>query len=166
MKEICNGCGAEVECIEYEVPPDTDVAPGCWKLFCDLLSNEYGEHAYPPITHRLTVDAYACQHPGAPSVQSIQSIAVHLISLYLIIEKGVESRTATDAIRKALGKKLEFSWLEPPENRGEMTILDVFKQKDPESINSAVKQWAQSVWDAWSSHHDTVKKWAEEVHTQ
>lgn len=166
MKEICNGCGAEVESIEYDAPPDTDAAPGCWKLFCDLLSDEYGEHTYPPITHRLTVDAYACQHPGYSSKHSIQSIAVHLISLYLILEKGVESRAATDAVRKALGKNLEFSWLEPPENRGDMTILDVIEQKDPESINSVVKQWAQTVWDAWSQYHDTVKKWAEEIHTE
>ena len=41
--------------------------------------------------HQLTVDAYAIQHPGKPSAQSIQSVCVHLISLYASLEREIGS---------------------------------------------------------------------------
>jgi len=91
------GCGG--------IFPDTDgpthlylgSSPGCWAVYSDVLAKEYGEYRYPEV-HRLTVDAYAVQHPGTPSRRSIQSVAVHLISLYLMFERGLDAQKATAAI--------------------------------------------------------------------
>jgi hypothetical protein len=40
---------------------------GCWEIYGEILAKEYGEYGYPELTHRLTVDTYAVQHPGTPS---------------------------------------------------------------------------------------------------
>ena len=83
----CIGCGAPV--------PDTDGAthrcfgasPGCRAAFGEVLAKEYGEYAYPGV-HGLTVDAYAVQHQGRSSRQTIQSLAIHLVGLYVLLERG------------------------------------------------------------------------------
>ncbi|MDZ7628938.1 MAG: DUF5946 family protein [Parvularculaceae bacterium] len=36
--------------------------------------------------HRLSVDAYAVQHPGGASRQAIQSVGLHLARLYIQLE--------------------------------------------------------------------------------
>ena len=75
-------------------------SPGCWAAFGEVLALEYSEASYARA-HRLSVDAYAVQHPGRPSPQSVQSVALHLISLCLILEQGLDFGEATDAIRAA-----------------------------------------------------------------
>ena len=45
---------------------------------------ELGELRNPDI-HRLSVDTYAVQHPGVPERRSIQSVAVHLMCLCLVL---------------------------------------------------------------------------------
>lgn len=57
-------------------------------MFGEVLANGYSEASYGAV-HELTVDAYAAQHPGQPSPQSIQSVAVHLVSLWHILEEGL-----------------------------------------------------------------------------
>jgi hypothetical protein len=108
----------------------------------------------------LTVDTYAVQHPGVPSRQSIQSVAVHLISLYLTLQRGYRPEEATDAMRSALRHKEEFIWLTPPSSRGKLTILDVRAASDVAEHIALVRQWARSVWEAWAPHHGTVRSWA------
>ena len=73
----CAGCGALVPVTDGPTHPYIGASPGCWAIYGEVLAREYGEYAYPPV-HRLTVDAYAAQHPGVPSRRSIQSVAIHL----------------------------------------------------------------------------------------
>jgi hypothetical protein len=42
--------------------------------------------------HPLTVDTYAVQHPGVPERRTSQSLALHLITLCLVIERGADPR--------------------------------------------------------------------------
>ena len=56
-----------------------------------MIAREYSEPALGDI-HRLTVDAYAAQHPGRPSPQSMKSVGVHLIRLCLAVEQGFDVR--------------------------------------------------------------------------
>src|ERR687896_852498 len=123
----CFGCGALVPEIDGPTHPYIGASPGCWAIYGEVLAKEY---AYPPV-HRLTVDAYAAQHPGVPGRRSIQSVAVHLISLYLILERGYEPERATAAIREALESRSEnFVWLDPPASLGGITVLDVREAED------------------------------------
>ncbi len=73
----CFSCGALAPDIDGPVHRYMDSSPGCWALFGEVLAREYSDYNYASH-HRLTVDAYAVQHPGKPSPPSIGSVAVHL----------------------------------------------------------------------------------------
>jgi hypothetical protein len=83
----CPGCGLELP--EHDGPTHAYIgaSPACWAL--------YGELRYPP-SHRLTVDVYAVQHPGGDERRAIQSVALHLMALCLVLEREV----ATVAVAK------------------------------------------------------------------
>jgi hypothetical protein len=155
----CPGCGG--------VFPDTNglthayigASPGCWTVYGDMLVQEYGEYKYPAV-HRLTVDTYAVQHPGKPSRRSIQSVAGHLISLHLVLDRGLDAQKATEALRWAATQKGRFIWLEPPPSLGTLTILDMARARDLTEHVRLVERWAKSVWDAWAEHHEIIWKWA------
>jgi hypothetical protein len=132
--ERCAGCGAIVP------------RSGCWAIFTKLA-------ATMPM-NQLVVDAYAAQHPGTPSRRAIQSVAVHLISLFMQLEHGAPPARARDAILAALAIAYRFVWLDPPSWDGALTIADV---RDA----AAARVWAESVWRAWGPHHDTVRAWAD-----
>lgn len=136
-------------------------SPGCWAEYGRLLEREYGDYArYAPI-HRLTVDAYAAQHPGDLAVpQAVQSVAVHLIRLCLQLELGLPHERANDAMIRISSRTREFAHLEPPSNPGWLTVLDVIGAIEPEDHTRRVRRWAASVWEAWRDHHETVRQWA------
>jgi hypothetical protein len=149
-KVACIGCRAMVADIDGPTFRYPDAAsPGCWKIYCDILAKEYGEWRYPPI-HRLTVDAYTVQHPGRQTLQTAQSVTVHLISMYLVLERGYDFQQATEVMGRVIKEhKKDFVWLNPPDNRGDITVLDVSKARDLEEHTGMVKQWALSAWHAW-----------------
>lgn len=135
-------------------------SPGCWHVYGQVLAREYSNRKCWK-NHRLTVDAYAAQHPGDKSIQSIQSVAVHLLSLYWIFEEKVPHGEATRLIKRATA--LKFEWLTPPRCLGAINVKSVWETKGFEAHNSAVEKWANSVWLAWRSHHVIIKEWAKLV---
>ena len=157
----CIGCGAPVPDSHGPTHPYIGASPGCWAVFGEVLAKEYGEYGYPAV-HRLTVDTYAVQHPGTPSRQSIQSVAVHLIGLYLALERGREPHVITEALGRAVQRgRSEFVWLEPPASQGSVTVLDIVRAGDLAEHQALVGHWARLVWAAWAAHHATVRSWAE-----
>jgi Family of unknown function (DUF5946) len=155
----CIGCGLRLPDADGPTHAYLGASAACWALYGEVLAKEYGEYRYPSV-HRLTVDTYSVQHPGTPSRRSIQSVAVHLVSLYLVLEKNYSSEKATAGIRRALARRHEFVWLDPPSTLGSLTILDVRNATDFSQHKAMVKRWAESVWQAWSPHHETVRRWA------
>ena len=137
-----------------------DSSPGCWAAFGEVLAHEYSDVSFGR-NHRLTVDAYALQHPGKQSPQSIQSIAVHLVSFYMIFERGMKMPEATQFLQRLVEHKAEFFWLEPPADFGSVTVRNVLDAKNAEAHLQTVKKWAESAWSAWEEHHGQAKKWAE-----
>jgi hypothetical protein len=132
-------------------------SPGCWAAYGAFLAESY-TGASLGATGQLAVDSYAVQHPGRPSAQSIQSVAVHLISLCLAFESQVVPSRALAAIRAAAGYKSRYFWLAPPESRGSVTLADL--PRGPAADASAfVKRWASSAWSAWSAHHAVIRSW-------
>lgn len=111
--------------------------------------------------HRLTVDAYAVQHPGEESPAAIQSVAFHLISLCLVFEHGAEQTRATRTIMRLAQSERSYSWLEPPPDLGDVTVADVHRTEDPKAHTTAVDRWARSAWEAWCSHHPAVENWVD-----
>jgi hypothetical protein len=162
----CIGCGASVPDIDYPVShqeryPEAR-SPGCWKIFCeDILVREYSEWNYPSI-HRLTVDSYAAQHPGRETPQTTQSVIVHLTALNLVLNRDFSFEMATEKMGQLIEEyKDDFSWLEPPENRGDITVIDVAGAHDLEEHTELVRDWARSVWEAWEQHHSTLEQWTQ-----
>jgi hypothetical protein len=131
-------------------------SPGCWSKYGELLAREYENPQYM-VVHRLTVDTYAVQHPGAPSNQSIQSVAVHLISLHVVLEQSMSHREATGLL-KVCADKGRFEWLEPPSTH-KLNVLHPLKSETAAEHAAAVLEWANSAWQAWTPHHKQVRAW-------
>jgi hypothetical protein len=133
-------------------------SPGCWHLYGQVLAREYSDRAFSAL-HRLTVDAYAVQHPGHPSPQAIQSVCVHLLSLCLVFERGLAASYATRVMGEATRTKDRFVWLTPPAGRGAVTVADVAVAAEPHAHEERVRSWAGSAWSAWAEHHAIVRSW-------
>jgi len=107
--------------------------------------------------HRLTVDAYAAQHPGKPERRAIQSVWAHLVSLHLTLDREL----AHDFARRIIGALTEnaqaLEWLAPPAKLGDLTIVEVAAAPDEGVHEQLVRRWARDVWHAWEPHHAAVK---------
>ena len=133
--------------------------PGCWATYGRVLAREYEDRRLFDV-HRLTVDAYAVQHPGQPSRQSIQSVGVHLVRLCLFLERGLTADRANAAMLSAARYKAQYEWLEPPGSLGQITVADVEQTADADSHKIAVRNWATQMWEVWSDHRAAVRAWA------
>jgi hypothetical protein len=135
---------------------------GCRKLFEELLALEYSDPAYGAV-HLLAVDAYALQHSEE---HGPRSNAYHLIRLCWLLEHGGDPRIGQGGPRsRALSSGYrDFPFLEPPANRGKVTIVDVHGAAGPEDHAERVHRWAASVWEAWRAHHAWARRRARKLH--
>ena len=133
-------------------------SPACWAAYGEVLAREYGDPAYGKL-HRLSVDTYAVQHPGSVSPQAIQSVAVHLSRLCIILEDGFSIEHANDVMLAIHKVERQFRWLEPPRARGEVTVAEVLAARTADEHLRQVDRWAKSVWAAWAEHHATIRGW-------
>ena len=159
----CVGCGAVVPDSEGPTHRYIGASAGCWAAYGELSAREASDFRYMRH-HQLTVDAYCAQHPGEPSPQSVRSVAVHLVALHIQLERQstVEALYAARQGVATRGKegKLDLGWLEPPASLGEFTVLSALEADDPDEYGEVARRWAESVWGAWSAHHETVRQWA------
>lgn len=154
----CPGCAVELPPVEGPIHRYLESSPACWAAYGEVLSREYQDPAYGEA-HRLTVDAYAVQHPGRPGPQAIRSVGAHLVSLHAVLERGFDDTRATELIRRAVASA-PFVWLEPPASRGELTVVSVLAAGSASEHVAAVRAWARSAWHAWARHHPTIHAWA------
>jgi hypothetical protein len=117
---------------------------------------EFGELRYPAI-HRMSVDTYAVQHPGVPEPRAIRSVAVHLMGLCLVLERGFTPEAATSRVG-GLVERASPSWLEPPVPNGTLTVEHPLAAA-PQEHATRVREWAEDVWRSWQPHHPTVHAW-------
>jgi hypothetical protein len=154
----CPGCGGMFADMTGPTHRYMEASPGCWAAYGSILAREYSDRDFDEV-HRLTVDAYAAQHPGRPSPQSIRSVGLHLVRLCLLLELGIADEKANDAMIAATKIKHTFTWLEPPPFLGPLTVAGIAGMKSVAERKEAVRAWAVSVWRAWSPHHQTVRRW-------
>ena len=119
----------------------------------------YGDPVYFGV-HQLTVDTYAAQHPGRPEPRSIQSLALHLITLCLVVEPGAAPGDGP-ALHQRLAKRPGFHWLELPRPVGRVTVADVHGAASAAEHERRVRAWARDVWEVWEPHHATIRHWIE-----
>ena len=152
----CPGCGADFPDREGPTHRYMESSPACWAAFGEVMAREYSDPTYFPV-HRLSVDAYAVQHPGRPSPQTIQSVNLHLIRLCSLLELSQPMEKANDIMLAATGQKERYVWLTPPASLGEVTVKEVYGTKSVEEHLAAVRRWSDSAWRAWAPHHETVR---------
>ena len=137
---------------------------GCWEAFGEVLAREFGDPGYF-AEHRLTVDAYAAQHPGDDDPRQTQSVAIHLIGLCHALEletSGVLLLRITQQLTRA-----RHAWPRLTSPSGyPMTVADILSARDAEEHVRLVGEWARTTWQAWSPHHALVRHWAGEALAQ
>lgn len=156
----CPGCGLALPAFDGPVHRYMHSSPACWRAFGEILARGYSSSQYRDV-HRLSVDAYAVQHPGDDSRQALQSVGVHLVRLCLFLERGLTPAEANAAMLKAARRKSTYTRLERPASLGSVTVKDVVAAQDVEQHKAAVHAWARSAWNAWSIHHPLVRLWVD-----
>lgn len=153
--EICPDCKVALPKGSGSAHPYLGASPSCWALYGEVLAREYASPELMQV-HRLTVDAYAAQHPGHPDRRSIQSVWVHLAGLYLMLERNLSHDFARRVIGSIAALREPLEWLAPPENLGSVTVVQAYRAFDPDEHRAAIHQWADSVWRAWQPRHKAI----------
>jgi hypothetical protein len=153
--EPCPGCGLAYLRSDGPTHAYIGASAGCWARYGELLALEYGA---PRLMrwHRLTVDAYAAQHPGVEGRRSAQSVHVHLAGLYLVLERGLEAPAVARAMQ-ALADGRRHEWLDPPGLATPVGLPDVIHAAGGADYADKVRTWAEAVWRAWGAHHALIR---------
>lgn len=167
--EPCPGCGVLLPRSLGPTHRYIGASPACWAIFSALNIGE------PPLApdplNGLLVDAYAAQHPGVPSPQAIQSVAVHVLTLYAVLDKGVAAEQALWVRRRALqpqgmSRKRRFEWLDPPSLAGQVTVMDIVQAANPTARTEQARHYILSVWHLWrDSYLSVIRRWYEQFVT-
>ncbi len=166
ITETCPDCRVVLPRFDGPVHRYLGASPSCWAMYAALGAGE------PPIApgpyDALLIDAYATQHPGAPSNQAIQSVAVHLLTLYGILECDVPIERAiwlrTRPLRDGSQHKHErFTWLTPPSFADSLKIADIVAAPTPQARAASVIEYVRNIWSIWraTEHASTIVQWYE-----
>jgi len=158
-ESACRGCGCLLPATDGPTHPYILSSPGCWGAYGEVSARTYSD-PQRQVTLQVEVDAYAVQHPGEPNRRAAQSVGIHLMTLCLVIEQGADPREGPRLHRQMVERPV-FRWLDPPPDRGDVTVLDVHATTDAAGHVAAVHDWGRSAWDAWAIHHPTVRTWLE-----
>lgn len=158
--ETCPGCQAQLPRSEGAVHRYIGASAACWELYSNLLNGGEPPLAPAPAVG-LLVDAYAAQHPGTPSPQAVQSVAVHLLTLYGVLVRGMGHNQALWIRRRALReqggtKHGRFHWLIPPSFAGSLTVADIVRGETAEARTELVERYVDEVWAKWAEPYERV----------
>lgn len=156
----CPGCGLGHEALDLEPADDLDATGECAREFGSVSAPFYAEAALVP--HRqYVVDAYACQHPSVQSRRAVQTTALCLMTLDLILDVGLDVSLGSRLHQQMMRKHpAVFVPLRKPDLVGTLNHRHLARaQTDQTSLEGAAREWAESVWQAWRGHHDQVRQW-------
>lgn len=144
----CPGCGGHFPDSNGPTHPYMQSSAGCWKYYGEVLAREYQNPALFAGAHRLTVDAYAIQHPGDPDERrAYQSVRLHYLSLHLIFKHNWDLQAVTQKLESLLNRP--FNVLPEPPGKFDMTVLDAWQSDDAHHADT-IRRWAHSAYTAWS----------------
>jgi Family of unknown function (DUF5946) len=104
--------------------------------------------------HQHVVDAWAAQHASASS--KAIGVTFALAGLYLHVERGLTGRQVQLAHMRMARQKRSWPAFVLPEQRGDITAIDVMRAPEGEERDKAIDSWAESVWSAFSMNRPTV----------
>lgn len=165
--EVCLDCGVVLSVVDGPRHRYFGASPSCWAMSANFLNGGEPALASAPL-NVLLVDAYAAQHPGRENPQAIQSVAVHLLTLYGVLERGVAPERVHWIRRRAVrvgkgGRKHErYGWLTPPDLTGRITIGDIVGLATPQARAERVAEYVADVLDVWmQAYSATIASWYE-----
>lgn len=161
MTSECPGCRAPLPDSDGPTHRYIGAAPACWVIYSNLLAG------VPPLpdtnTAPLVVDAYAAQHPGESSPQATQSVAIHLVTLFAILDRGhdpaeaVRFRTAGVELGRRSGHG--YPKLLPVPGRWATTIADIVTANDSDRPG-LVDGYVRDVLARWQDlHGELIEQW-------
>ena len=159
----CPGCGLVLPLHVGPTHAYMGASPACLRLYGRATSLSWGQRDGLPLL-RLVVDAYGAQHPGVRQIRSVQSVAVHLMGLCTILERGAHAEPrliASRDRRPPAPTRLDLHWLEPPRPIGTLTVRGPVEASGGQEHALRVEAWARDVWAAWEAHHATVRDWVD-----
>ena len=152
----CPGCGGSFEPKNGPVHAYMTSSPACWAAFGRLLAAEY-ENATLMRVHRLSVDAYALQHPGdRGDRRARQSVGLHLARLYRSLELGLKGADANRPMLEFTSRKEDLPTLAPPAVFT-MTMADIDHAVGGADHTATVERWARTTPDDWRHAHDAIR---------
>lgn len=150
----------------------------CYHTFQQVVAYEQRRYG-TPLVHRLLLDACAVQHPPRLAVQiiqgiekrliseSVQRVTLHLVGLYLAFEKRMPLSNVSKEVdlfmAHAQQQNAEFMELQPPSDLGSIKIVDIWHgiMEQPltlDEYSGLITKFAERAWDAWSTHHSTIRR--------
>lgn len=162
--EVCPDCGASLPRFDGPTHRYIGASPSCWALFSALVNGGEPPLAPAPLNGLIT-DAYAAQHPGTPSPQAIQSVAVHLLTLYGVLVRGVRPEQAHWIRQRSLRggrtpKHDRFAWLTSPSFHGKLTLATIAQAPTPGARAAVAADYVREVWELWAAGHEpTIARW-------
>ena len=154
----CPGCGSRLPAVEGPTHAYMTSSPACWDAFGKVIAREFQNPDLMEV-HRLSVDAWAVQHPGDGSRRAIQSVGLHLARLRVQLEGGLSLGDANAAMLAFAARKSTLPEL-APRRAYSLTVADVVGAEAPRDHALAVRAWAQAVWADWADHHDFIRGWS------
>ncbi len=157
--EICSGCGVALPLEDGPTHPYMLGSAACWRGYGELLATQYSSPQRMRF-HQLIVDAYAAQHPGEDDPRAVQSVAIHLMTLALFIDRGVDPALGTQLHKQMVARPAFHRLRRPGEaTEGALTFQHVPLDGGVVLARERAYEWARSVWASWTPHHDVVRHW-------
>jgi hypothetical protein len=131
----------------------------CWRGYGELLAVQYSDPQRMRF-HQVIVDAYAVQHPGDEDPRAVQSVAIHLMTLALFLDRGVDPVHGTQ-LHKQMVTRPTFHRLQRtgPSPEPMLTFQHVPLSGDPDLARERAYEWARSAWTSWEPHQEVVHRW-------
>ncbi|MEP9360880.1 DUF5946 family protein [Sphingomonas sp. KR3-1] len=140
----CCGCGGRFPDIAGPTHPYMLSSPGCWAAYGEVLAREYADPALFAACHRLTVDAYAIQHPGnADDPRAVRSVWLHFAALHAVFAHGYALDAATGLLQRLAGQ--DFPALPGPAPIWEVTLADL----NAADHAAEMRRWAEGAYRGW-----------------
>ena len=156
----CPGCGLLLPPEAGPVHRYMTASPACWRSFGELLATFYSETDRLDF-RQLIVDAYAAQHPGEGGREQVQSIGIHLMTLCLFLEHGVDPSRGSELHQRMI-RRPTFHRIDP-QGSTHVTVRHVPLQGTAEIARERAYEWSRGVWDLYAANHDTVRAWLSEA---
>jgi hypothetical protein len=151
----CPGCGVELPGSAEPWDPRSLASEACHELYGEVAGFESQHIVELGRWHQLLVDTYAAQHAGerTPPIGT----AFALIGLHLALEEGWDGLAVRDVHQDLARRYRAWPAFTAPDQRGDLTVLDLALVSRPEEHVERLRAWATDVWQAWVDSHAAVE---------